>query len=150
FSLRPDHPRTRWMVVDPNRLSLHLTARLLSVLGDAEIVCCESSVEALALVAATPHDFELVVTDLQLPDLNGIELCHRLRTFAPELPVVLATGAGAMSEADAARVGFAGVIERPFRLVRLKSILDQAGVFKPKTERNHFQDQTLEPICALA
>ncbi len=53
---------------------------------------CASPVEALALFQRDPQAFDLLLTDLAMPRLQGDELARRCRTARPNLPVVLASG----------------------------------------------------------
>ena len=48
--------------------------------------------EALELVAEDPEDFDLLLTDLQMPRMDGVELAARVARLRPQLPVVLSTG----------------------------------------------------------
>ncbi len=48
--------------------------------------------EALAAVRANPDQFDLVVTDYNMPHISGLELAKALKTIRADLPVVLASG----------------------------------------------------------
>jgi len=127
-NLSGDPRPARWMVVDDTECVLELTAALLERLGRAEIVRCHSGAEALAKFAAHPGAFALVVTDLDMPEMNGIELCRHLHELAPQLPVLLATGSAALTEADALNLGFCGLLEKPFLTSTLRVALESAGI----------------------
>ena len=71
---------------------------------------------ALELVRAQPAQFDLVVTDLTMPQMNGVELAKQLRAIRPDLPILLATGN--IAELDPATLGAAGIcelLEKPVR-----------------------------------
>ncbi len=78
---------------------------------------CRNAADALA------HDLsavELVVLDLGLPDLDGLDLCRRLRTDRPSLPVLILTARG--SETDVVvglDAGADDYLVKPFRLAEL-------------------------------
>ena len=57
-----------------------------------EVRTSASSSEAIDLVAA--EDFDVVVTDLNMPQLNGVELCERVAANRPDVPVIVITGFG--------------------------------------------------------
>jgi signal transduction histidine kinase len=75
---------------------------------------------------ADPDRFQLLVTDLSMPEQNGLELVHDLRGLRPELPVILMTGYSRGPETQAA----AGlprlvVLEKPFTLTALARTLGE-------------------------
>jgi CheY-like chemotaxis protein len=51
-----------------------------------------SAHDALALVRSNPTRFDLVITDLAMPEISGIDLAKQIIEIKPDLPVVLATG----------------------------------------------------------
>ncbi len=76
------------LIVDDSPLTAELIATYLENLPDVELVACAvSAAEALACASTSPLD--LVITDLRLPLLDGIELAERLRRKHPALRVVL-------------------------------------------------------------
>jgi CheY-like chemotaxis protein len=52
----------------------------------------EDPLEALAAARADPDAFDIVVTDYNMPDMNGMEFAETLRGFAPALPVIITSG----------------------------------------------------------
>jgi PAS domain S-box-containing protein len=64
---------------------------------------------------AALSDYDLVITDLGMPDISGWEVARRIRGRSPDLPVVLVTGWGATLDADEVRgAGIAQVVHKPF------------------------------------
>lgn len=64
---------------------------------------------------ATTGQFDVVLTDLRLPDLDGMELVRLLRSKRPEVNVIVITGYGSVPSAvEAMRLGVAEYIEKPF------------------------------------
>ena len=61
---------------------------------------------------------DLVLTDIQMPDMNGIEVIVQLRAFAPHLPVIAMSGGGQSRDldllGDAKLLGAVGVLYKPF------------------------------------
>jgi len=61
---------------------------------------------------------DLVLTDIQMPDMNGIEVIMQLRAFAPHLPVIAMSGGGQSRDldllGDAKLLGAVGVLYKPF------------------------------------
>jgi two-component system response regulator HydG len=84
-----------------------------------------SASEGLALVAE--HDFDVVVSDLVMPELGGLELCERLAQNRPDLPVVVVTAFGSFETAVAAiRAGAYDFITKPFEIGTLTLTLERA------------------------
>jgi len=120
--------RAAWMVVDDNKSVLDFLKALLESLNIARVHCFASGAEALAAFAAGPEDFELVVTDLEMPAMDGIELLRRLRAISPRLKVLLATGNALITDQEAARYGFCGLVPKPFSTTALFRATDTARV----------------------
>src|ERR1043166_5004613 len=118
----------RWMVVDDNESLLEWVASLLETVGAAEVSRFNSAAAALAAFAAAPQEFEFVVTDLEMPGMNGNELCRRLLEISPGLKVLLATGSTTITEREAVRCGFCGLLPKPFPIERLSAALAAAGI----------------------
>jgi len=62
------------------------------------------------LVRENPEHFDLVITDLTMPEMNGLELAKQIRAIRSDLPVVLVSGYSAAVDTDGLRA--AGVCER--------------------------------------
>src|SRR6266550_8097915 len=78
----------RTLIVDDSPLTAELIATYLDSVPDIELVASAgSAAEALACASTSPLD--LVITDLRLPLVNGIELAERLRRKHPALRVIL-------------------------------------------------------------
>ena len=74
--------------------------------------------------------YDLVLTDVELPRTDGIELLRQLREFRPEVPVVVMSGSGAIDPGslllDARDDGAAAVLTKPFRFSELVQVLHRA------------------------
>ena len=127
------HSRACWMVVDDNDAVLNLVVSLLEALGVADVHRYRTAAEALAAFLAAPDRFQFVVTDLDMPGMNGIELCRRLHQVSPRLKVVLATGSSVVNEPGARQCGFCGLLAKPFPAAALWRIAESAGVLPSAT-----------------
>lgn len=71
--------------------------------------------EALRLVGMDPYGFDVVVTDLAMPSIEGVELARRLHELAPELPILLVSGhPGRATPEELARSGILEVVQKPY------------------------------------
>lgn len=115
---RPDSPQARVLLVDDEEAARKALSRALSS-GGYEVVECEGGRQALARFAAEGASFDLVISDLIMPDIDGIQLLSELGQRC-ELPLILITGYGAGLEVPAELQGrLAAVIHKPFTLASL-------------------------------
>jgi CheY-like chemotaxis protein len=119
---------TRWMIVDDNEQILLLLAAMIQHMTNAEVECYNSPEAALAAFRATPGKYELVITDFEMPEMDGVELCRRIREIAPGQEIFLATGSGFFTEEAAYQAGFAALLNKPFPLSALHAALAGAGL----------------------
>ncbi|HYX92403.1 MAG TPA: sigma-54 dependent transcriptional regulator, partial [Myxococcaceae bacterium] len=87
---------------------------------------CRTALEALeALERGEPVD--VVLTDLNLPKMSGMQLCERVTLNRPHLPVVVVTAFGSMDSAiEAIRAGAYDFVTKPFELDALALVLERA------------------------
>lgn len=100
---------------------------LLDTLSDEgyEVEVCDSPATALERARATT--FHLVLTDLQMPEMDGIELTRLLQNAVPDVVVVLMTGkASVPSVVEAMRSGAIDCIQKPFRATTLLPVIERA------------------------
>jgi DNA-binding NtrC family response regulator len=101
----------RILVVDDEQETCDLLEMVLKREG-FEVQSSTSAHAALELVAA--EDFDLVLTDLSMPEMGGLELCERVLGTRPNVPVVVITGQGSLETAiGAMRVGAYDFITKP-------------------------------------
>ena len=108
-------PANRILIADDNRAMAHVVQFNLERAG-YDVTVARTGLEAWELVQA--RHFDLVVTDYQMPDMNGEELCRRMRQeerFA-SIPLILLSAKGL--ELDSRRLseelGFAAIMFKPF------------------------------------
>jgi DNA-binding NtrC family response regulator len=80
-----------------------------------------------ALAALEKQSFDLLLTDLKMPEMDGVEVLRRARTIDPRLPVILITAHATVATAiEAMRSGAFDYVEKPFDNTELKSIVGRA------------------------
>lgn len=129
--------RQRWMIVDDNKNILSLMRSLIEQFTDVDLHCFYSPHAALATFAAAPEAFDFIITDLEMPGMSGIELGGQLRKLAPALKVLLATGSGIVTEAEAVERGFCGLLPKPFLIESLRRALEQTGPLEIPAKNNY-------------
>jgi two-component system response regulator MprA len=133
------------LVVDDDPEILRLMDRGLSYSGYA-IDRATSGEQALALAREHPPD--LVILDVMLPSLDGLEVCRRLRATRPTLPILMLTAKGRIPDRVAGLdAGADDYLIKPFALdelqARIRALLRRArgGAEEP----SRFADLTLDP-----
>ncbi len=122
-------PGSRVLVVDDDRTVSEVVAGYLTRAGFRVDVANDATT---ALGRASVLDPDLVLLDLSLPDLDGIEVCQRLRRHRPGLPVIMLTARG--DEDDRVlglRTGADDYVTKPFSprelVLRVQSVLRRAS-----------------------
>jgi CheY-like chemotaxis protein len=117
-----------WMLVDDNVSVLELVSALVENLTDAPVEKFISPQLALAALAEAPEKYAVVITDFEMPGMDGVELCRRMLELAPKQKNILATGSGFFTKAAAQHAGFSGLLNKPFPIEALGVTLMEAGV----------------------
>lgn len=103
------------LVVDDEETIRSLLATLFTRDGRFKVETAEDGEIALSLLRE--KNYSLVITDLQMPNMGGLDLLRELRRSHPELPVMVFTGYGDLQDAiDALRLGAMNFLRKPFDL----------------------------------
>jgi PAS domain S-box-containing protein len=115
----------RLLVVDDSEINRDVAQRILSGLGAAVSMAVDGK-DALDWLQAHPDDVDLVLMDVQMPVMDGIEATRQLRGMPQfnELPVVALTAGAFKSQQDAARaVGMTHFVSKPFDVPSLVALI---------------------------
>jgi CheY-like chemotaxis protein len=103
----------RVLLVDDEQAIVEIGQKILGYLG-YEVVVRTSSLEALELFRVHPERFDLVITDMTMPNLTGDRLAQELLRIRPEVPIILCTGfSESMSEEKAKALGVREFVMKP-------------------------------------
>ncbi len=120
----PSRPRPAMLVVDDDSGSSGLL-REVFVQEGYEVIVASSGAEALRLAAE--RRFDIVLSDVQMPDIDGIEVLRRLRSIAPDLSVILVTAYGTIETAiRALHEGASDYVRKPFKLDEVRLTVERA------------------------
>jgi CheY-like chemotaxis protein/anti-sigma regulatory factor (Ser/Thr protein kinase) len=112
------------LVVDDSAMDRLLTTSLIQKLGGWSVLTANNGAEALTVMQTQRPD--LVLTDLLMPEMDGLELVHAVRTNHPLVPVILMTGHGSEDIAiKALRAGAASYVPKKSLARDLEETLDQ-------------------------
>jgi EAL domain-containing protein (putative c-di-GMP-specific phosphodiesterase class I) len=113
------------LVVDDEPALLRAISRVLTEKGYN--VVCERDGEA-ALATFRTREFDVIVTDIAMPQMDGIQLLRQLREHDADVPVVLITGEPAVSTAvKALEFGAFHYLTKPIPLGSLEEVVDKAA-----------------------
>jgi PAS domain S-box-containing protein len=112
----------RILYLDDEAALVSLTTRLLQRMGYQPSGFTDAQ-EALAAFAAAPDRFDLVVTDMAMPRMSGIDFAQQVLAIRPDIPVLLASGYVRPEEVERAReAGIRKVIWKPSTLSEMGQI----------------------------
>jgi len=89
---------------------------------DYQVATSNHAGEAIRLFCENTAKFELVITDLSMPEMNGLEVARQLRALRPDLPIILVSGYSVA--VDAERLRAAGICERLDKPVSLAALAE--------------------------
>lgn len=137
---RVDHV-CRVLVVEDEPSVAELLAKTLALVDYHVDLVPEAK---LALERTTVNDYDLLITDLEMPGMDGFTLIREVRRHKPDLPVIIVTGFSTESTArEAVRLGVAGYITKPFRVPQILAAI--ARVLGEDTARSIIPDQNKRP-----
>ena len=103
----------RILFVDDETVLVNLGKRMLESLG-YKVTTRTSSIEALELFKAKPDSFDLVITDMTMPNMTGDKLARELIRIKPEIPIIICSGYTAhINQEQALTMGIRAFISKP-------------------------------------
>ncbi|MFH1146079.1 MAG: response regulator [Pseudomonadota bacterium] len=121
----------RILLIDDERQILEMERQMIERLG-YRVTIRDNSPDALETFRDNPDEFDLVITDMTMPDMTGDALGQKLLRIRPDIPVLLCTGFSdrVRNEGDAAGIGIKGFLMKPISLRELagtmRDLLDAA------------------------
>jgi len=116
--------RPNILVVDDDPAVGALLAETATASGYTTVVVTDGTA---ALERIRSGEFALVLTDVRMPGLDGIELLRRIKAFAPEVEVIVVTAAPDIDRArDMIRLGASDFLTKPFRLEEVRASVTRA------------------------
>jgi signal transduction histidine kinase/CheY-like chemotaxis protein len=104
----------RILLVDDDPSIVRLITQMLKRSG-YEVIAKTSSSSALKALKETPEPFDLVISDMTMPEMSGEQLAQEIKQIRPGIPVVLCTGhSNRMDENRAKELGIEAFIKKPF------------------------------------
>ena len=116
------------LFVDDEKSIVNMSRRMLELLG-YKVEATTSPIEALALFRSKPDQYDLIITDMTMPQITGDNLIKDILTIRPDMPTILCTGfSEKIDEESAKEMGICQYIEKPLDkrdlAVTIRQVLD--------------------------
>ncbi len=111
------------LIVDDEEVLLKMEQAMLERLG-YQVTACIGSANALDVFKASPDEFDLVLTDMTMPDMTGVQLTGEIRAIRPDIKVILCTGFSYhINDEKSKALGLQGFIMKPVVKHELASVI---------------------------
>lgn len=111
------------LFVDDEEDIVCMTQQILERLG-YQVTSRTSSMEALGAFKARPDAFDLVITDMTMPNMTGVELAPRLREIRSDIPIIICTGFSEIIDEDKAKaMGIRAYVTKPIVIKEMAKII---------------------------
>ncbi len=143
-----DRNDAKILVIDDNRIVLETISHLLEHRGLAH-VATPSPAEGLALVRQ--GDFDLVITDMRMPEMTGLELLQLVKLYRPATEIIMITGFGSINSAvHAMSLGAYHYLTKPFNHEELLLIIRRALARKQMAHDYEYLKKQIEERASFA
>lgn len=137
------------LIIDDEPDMLDMLEMIITDKTPHEVVTTNNPLELPQLLQQ--YNFNLVITDLKMPSMDGIEVIDAVKNFDPDIPVVMITAFGTIESAEeAVRKGAYDFITKPFRkeqiLVAINRALEWQRMIKENKElKRQMQEAAAKP-----
>jgi DNA-binding NtrC family response regulator len=102
------------LYVENDDFIIEVVDQIMRRLGYGVILTTRCS-EAIRLMEARPDMCDLVITDMKMPDMNGLELSRKLTEIRPDIPIILCTGQTDLTlDSSMKAAGIRAILPKPF------------------------------------
>jgi CheY-like chemotaxis protein len=106
--------------------TLTMAIKRLLVRMNYQVTATNSAREAIDLCRVNAEKFDLVITDLTMPEMNGLEVTRQIRAFSPNLRIILVSGLIAtLSRDNLLAEGICEVVEKPISPLALAEVIQR-------------------------
>lgn len=124
------------LLVEDEQAVARLEQQILHQLG-YQVTRCSEGISALRIFSDDPAMFDLVITDMAMPNMTGRMLAEQLLEIRPDLPIIVCTGySGQLDVEKAAAIGIKGFISKPLTKSKIaetvRNAIDKAKCLKAR------------------
>jgi DNA-binding NtrC family response regulator len=133
------------LIIDDEPIALSNMSHVLEREG-YKVTACENGESGLAAMQST--EFDIVLTDLRMPGIDGMDVLRHIRESIPDLPVIMITGQATLDSAvDAMKAGAFHYIAKPFRLNEAREVVRSAlELHRIKRENSQLKERINEIV----
>jgi FixJ family two-component response regulator len=140
--------RKKALVIDDEQIVLDSVERILSQ-ENFDVDIALSSRIGLGLAIGNPYD--IVLTDIRMPEIGGMRILRDVKRAKPSVPVVMITGyATVQNSVQAMKLGATDYIEKPFTpeelVKRVMAAIDAAGSAEPEEQKVVHREEVLRVL----
>jgi DNA-binding response OmpR family regulator len=110
------------LIIDDNKEILNALYDFFSK-RKYDVVSASDGLDGLKLIETEKQGFDLVITDLVMPNISGVGLISIIKKKFPDMPVIAITGWGEHPEALATEAQADRILEKPFELSELDTLI---------------------------
>lgn len=115
---------------------------------DYQVTCASNGIEGLKMVGY--ESFDLILTDIMMPGMGGLQFIITLREIDAEIPIVVITGHGTVETAiESLRLGVQGFLMKPFTIKEFKDSVHDAFI-KSRLMKENIRLRALMPLFETA
>ena len=128
----PPRRTARILIVDDDPLLLELLTDTLTAIGHETVPAGDG---AIALDILQTEQFDLMITDIKMPNVDGLQLLKKVRRHYPKMPVLFITGVASREVIGQAEPD--GFLAKPFRITHIEEMIEQTLTRKERTGFDH-------------
>jgi len=112
----------RLLIIDDDQSVLNLLENYLTN-NNYDVVCVSNGLDGLKRIESGENEFDLIITDLVMPEISGIGLISILKKEHPKIPIIAITGKGEEPEKLSLEAKADGILQKPFELSALDEMI---------------------------
>jgi len=119
--------KTRILLVDDEKIALRNLEHIMKKEG-FDVVATQSGSQAIKMLETSgEYEFDVVLTDLKMPGVDGMEVLAQSRRLYPDTEVIMVTGYATMDSAiEAVKAGAYHYVSKPFELDEIRRVVKKA------------------------
>ena len=116
--------QSRLLIIDDNTELLDALCNFFTM-KNYQVVQANNGLEGLKMIESSADTFDLLITDLVMPNVSGVGIISLVKKKNPKMPVIAITGWGEFPEALAEEAKADKILKKPFELEELLSIVEE-------------------------
>lgn len=121
---KTDDGKAQILFVDDDEAVREIGKKMLEKSGYL-VVVANDGVEAMQIIHSHPQAFDLVITDYDMPFMNGKELTRQLFSLRPDLRVIISTGGWLITKEELQAWGVSALLEKPYTQKELEYVVQK-------------------------